>query len=75
LEDGFRIFAVETSPIGHLVMIAANHETSGVLFAYDLDTGRLLFQWKSPHGVSSDFVETGWNAIRGCYSVSLHPVP
>jgi WD40 repeat protein len=53
LEDGFRIFAVETSPIGHLVIIAANHYTSGVLFAYDLDTGRLLFQWKSPHGVSS----------------------
>jgi hypothetical protein len=53
LEDGFRIFAVETSPIGHLVTIAANHYTSGVLFAYDLDTGRLLFQWKSPHGVSS----------------------
>ena len=53
LEDGFRIFAVETSPIGHLVIIAANHETSGVLFAYDLDTGRMLFQWQSPHGVSS----------------------
>lgn len=53
LEDGFRIFAVETSPIGHLVIIAANHYTSGVLFAYDLDTGRLLFQWKSLHGVSA----------------------
>jgi hypothetical protein len=24
-----------------------------VLFAYDLDTGRLPFQWKSPHWVSS----------------------
>ena len=53
LEDGFRIFHVETSPIGHLVIIAANHYESGLLFAYDLDTGRLLFQWKSPHGVSS----------------------
>jgi hypothetical protein len=53
LEDGFRIFAVEPSPIGHLVIIAANHYTLGVLFAYDLDTGRLLFQWNSPHGVSS----------------------
>jgi WD40 repeat protein len=53
LENGFRIFAVETSPTGHLVIIAANHNTSGVLFAYDLDTGRLMFQWKSPHGVSS----------------------
>jgi hypothetical protein len=53
LEDGFRIFAVETSPIGHLVIVAANYYTSGVLFAYDLDTGRLLFQWKSLHGVSS----------------------
>jgi len=49
LEDGFRIFGVETSPIGHIVIAHA----SGVLFAYDLDTGRLLFQWKSPHGVSS----------------------
>ena len=53
LEDGFRIFHVETSPMGHLVIVAANHEFSGVLFAYDLDTGRLLFQWKAPHGVSS----------------------
>jgi len=53
LEDGFRIFHVETSPVGHVVIIAANYYTSGVLFAYDLDTGRLLFQWKSPHGVSS----------------------
>jgi len=53
LEDGFLIFHVETSPIGHLVIISANHYTSGVLFAYDLDTGRLLFQWKPPHGVSS----------------------
>jgi WD40 repeat protein len=49
LEDGFRIFGVETSPIGHLVIVVANLE----LFAYDLDTGRMLFQWKSPHGVSS----------------------
>ena len=53
LEDGFRIFAIETSPIRHLAIVAANHETSGVLFAYDLDTGQLLFQWKSLHGVSS----------------------
>jgi WD40 repeat protein len=53
LEDGFRIFTVETSPIGHLVLVAANHYTSGVLFAYDLDTGRLLFQWRSPHWVSA----------------------
>jgi WD40 repeat protein len=53
LEDRFRIFAVETSPIGHLVLVAANYETSGALFAYDLDTGQLLFHWKSPHGVSS----------------------
>jgi hypothetical protein len=53
LEDGFRIFDVETSPIGHLVVIAANNYTLGVLFAYDLDTGRLLFQWKAPHAVSS----------------------
>ena len=35
------------------MIIAANYYTSGVLFAYDLDTGRLLFQWKSPQGVSS----------------------
>ena len=53
LEREFRIFSLETSPIGHLVIIGANHYTSGVLFAYDLDTGRLLFHWKSPHGVGS----------------------
>jgi hypothetical protein len=75
LEDGYRIFAVETSPIGHLVVVAANYSTSGMLFAYDLDTGRLLFQWKSPHGGEFDFVETGRNAIRSCYSVPLHPGP
>jgi WD40 repeat protein len=53
LEDGDRIYALETSPIGHLVIIAASYYTSDVLFVYDLDTGRLLFQWKSPHSVSS----------------------
>jgi hypothetical protein len=53
MEDGFRIFAVETSPIGHLAIVTVGNYISGVLFAYDLDTGRLLFQWKSPHGVGS----------------------
>jgi hypothetical protein len=53
LEDGFRIFHVETSPVGHTVIVAANYYTSGAVFAYDLDTGRLLFQWKWLHGASS----------------------
>jgi hypothetical protein len=55
LERLFRIVAVETSPIGHLVIIAANniYHSTGLLFAYDLDTGRLLIQWRSPHRVSS----------------------
>jgi hypothetical protein len=53
LQNGFRIFDVETSPIGHLAIIAARSYGSGVLFVYDLNTGRLLFEWKSLHGVSS----------------------
>jgi WD40 repeat protein len=66
LEDGFRIFHVETSPIGHLVIIAANYYTSGALFAYDLDTGRLLFQWRSSHGVNS----IAWNQDGTLFAVA-----
>ena len=49
----FRITAVETSPTGHTAIIGSSQLGSGVLFVYDLDTGRLLFQWKLPHSVSS----------------------
>lgn len=53
LGQDFRIFHIETAPIGHVVIVGANWYVSGVLFVYDLDTGRLLFQSKLPHGVSS----------------------
>jgi hypothetical protein len=53
LDPGSQIFIVETSPKGHLATIAAHGSSSAVLYAYDLDTGGLLFQWKSPHGASS----------------------
>jgi hypothetical protein len=66
LQDGCRIFAVEPSPIGHLTIIAANCYTSGVLFAYDLDTGQLLFQWKSPYGVSS----ISWKQDGGLFAAA-----
>jgi len=49
----FAIGAMETSPIGHSVVIAAQNGVgvSGVLFAYDLDTGQLLLEWKPPIAV------------------------
>ena len=54
LDQGFRINKLETSPSGHVAIVAANgFPNSAVLFAYDLDSGRLLFQWKSPHQVTS----------------------
>jgi len=54
LPEDFRISAVESSPIGHAAIIAAwkeKREHDGMLFAYDLDTGRLLFDWKPPSWV------------------------
>jgi hypothetical protein len=53
LGQHFRIFHIETAPIGHVVIVGANWNFSGVLLVYDLDTGRLLFQSTLPHGVSS----------------------
>jgi WD40 repeat protein len=49
----FRIFHIETGPIGHTAVVAANWYFSGVLLVYDLDTGGLLFQSKLLHAVSS----------------------
>jgi WD40 repeat protein len=53
LGQDFRIFHIETAPSGHVVIVGANWYVSGILLVYDLDTGRLLFQSKLPHGVSS----------------------
>lgn len=54
LVQRFRITALETSPTGHVAIVAAdNGLNSGVLFACDLDAGRILLQWTSPHAVSS----------------------
>lgn len=66
LEGGFRIFHIETSPSGHLAIVAANKYTIGILLAYDLDDGRLLFQWRSPHSVSS----ISWNADGTQFAVA-----
>jgi len=49
----FRITTMETSPTGHIAVIGANDFSNAVLFVYNLDTGRLLFQWKSPHSIGS----------------------
>lgn len=53
LGTDFFIFHVETAPSGHVALVAANRYVTGMLFAYDLDTGRLLFQSELPHAVSS----------------------
>lgn len=48
LPQDFRISALETSPIGHVSIIVTRRERirTCMLFAYDLDTGDLLFEWK-----------------------------
>lgn len=53
LGQDFQIYHVEAAPIGHVVVVGAHWNVSGVLLVYDLDTGRLLFQSKLPHGVSA----------------------
>jgi WD40 repeat protein len=53
LSQGSRIAAIETDPVGHIAMVGVANSGSGTLFSYDLDTGRLLFQSKLPHAVSS----------------------
>jgi len=53
LGPDFRIFHIEAAPTGHAVVVGANYYTSGVLLAYDLDTGRVLFQSKLGNAVSS----------------------
>jgi len=35
---------IETAPAGHIAAVVANRDGPGVLFAYDLDTGQLLYQ-------------------------------
>lgn len=44
----YRIFHIETSPNGHIAIVGANHYTAGMLFAYDLDSGSLLFHLNVP---------------------------
>ncbi len=52
LPQGFRISALEPSPIGHVSIIVTRRERrTCMLFAYDLDTGDLLFDWKPPDWV------------------------
>ena len=54
LTPGFGISALEISPVSHVAIIAADSGgIYGLLFAYDLDTGRLLFQWKPTGAVRS----------------------
>lgn len=53
LDLDFRIFHIETAPAGHVLIVGANWYVTGVLLAYDLDTGKLLFQSKLLNGISS----------------------
>ena len=57
LGDDFRISEIETAPVGHVVIVGANRYVKGLLFAYDLDSGRLLFNSESLYSVSS----ISWN--------------
>jgi WD40 repeat protein len=52
----YRIFHVETGPNGHIAIVGANRDAAGMLFAYDLDSGGLLFQ-SNVSGVTS----IAWN--------------
>lgn len=53
LPPDFRISALESSPIGHVSIIVTRRERirNCMLFAYDLDTGDLLFDWRPPSWV------------------------
>lgn len=53
LGPDFVIFHVETAPSGHIALLGATHYVVGTLFAYDLDSGTLLFQSELPYGISS----------------------
>lgn len=54
LRANFEIGAIETSPVSRVAIIAADEgNIYGVLFAYELDTGRQLLQWESPGAVHS----------------------
>lgn len=49
----FRISVMELSPVGRIAIIVTRRERirTCVLFAYNLDTGDLLFDWKPPSWV------------------------
>ncbi len=66
LSTDFRIFHIETAPTGHVVLIAANRVERGILVAYDLDSGRLLFKWKSPRRINS----VDWNSDGTRFAVA-----
>jgi len=54
LRANFEIGAIETSPVSNIAIVAADEgNIYGVLFAYELDTGRRLLQWESPGAVHS----------------------
>jgi WD40 repeat protein len=54
LAPGFGISALETSPVSHVAIVAAaSGGIYGLVLAYDLDTGRLLFRWKPTSEVRS----------------------
>ena len=54
LAEHFAISAMEVSPAAHLAIITADKGgIYGLMFAYDLDTNRLLLEWKPPGAVQS----------------------
>jgi len=79
VDPEWEINSIETSPIGHLAIIATGGYERSHLFAYDLDTGRLLFRWDPPrdmgHPISwkPDGTQVAIAASRPCSRLgSIH---
>lgn len=66
LDADFLIFHVETAPSGHIALVGASRYENSMLFAYDLDTGALLFRSKLPHAISS----IAWNQDGTLFAVA-----
>ena len=50
----FRITRLETAPTGHVAIVAAADQSfHGVLYVFELDSGRMLFRWNPPRPISS----------------------
>lgn len=67
LDQDFRIFHIEAAPIGHIAIVTANRYPAGTFFAYDLDTGQLLFKSTLSESVSS----IAWNPDGTQFAIAM----